>query len=68
MAASGEYSELRQTEISAAEQLSQYEVISEEQGIYRIPIERSISLIANEPQPASRNAATLQNWRRFSLD
>ena len=45
-----EYPELRETEIMAAEQLSQYDVLSEEEGVYRIPIERSISLIANQPR------------------
>lgn len=43
-----EYPELRETEITAAQQLSQYEIISEEEGVYRIPIERAIDLVAEE--------------------
>ena len=45
-----EYPELRETEITAAEQLTQYDVLSEEEGVYRIPIERSISIMANQPR------------------
>ena len=50
-----EYPELQETEITAAEQLSQYDVLIEEEGVYRIPIERSISLIANEARQEQRS-------------
>lgn len=43
-----DYPELRQVELEAARQLSQYEVVNAEQGVYRVPIDRAIDLIVNE--------------------
>ena len=42
------YPELRETEVAAAQQLSQYEILSEEEGVYRIPIDRAIDLVAED--------------------
>lgn len=43
-----DYTTLRQTELEATRKLSRYEVISEEAGTYRIPIDRAMELVANE--------------------
>ena len=51
-AANLNYPELRQTELSAARQLTQYEVIDAGQGIYRIPIDRAIDLMVREAYQA----------------
>lgn len=40
--------DLRETQIQATQQLEQYGVVDEEQGIYRIPIDRAMDIIANE--------------------
>lgn len=53
----GRYSELREAEIEAARQLEQYEVVNEEDGVYRIPIDRAMEIIANEEYQASQNAS-----------
>jgi hypothetical protein len=42
------YTTLRQARLDAAEQLEQYRVIDEEEGIYQIPIDRAMDIIANE--------------------
>ena len=42
------YPELQETEVEAAQLLTQYEVVSEEEGVYRIPIDRAIDLVADE--------------------
>jgi hypothetical protein len=43
-----DYTELQETETEAARQLNQYDVVSEEEGVYRIPIERAMDLMADE--------------------
>ncbi len=65
-----QYTDLRQAEIEAARALDQYDVLDEEEGVYRIPIDRAMSLMANEayqegqrpisdaaPLPAEQSAA-----------
>ncbi len=44
------YPDLVETEAAAARQLSQYEVLSDADGVYRVPIDRVITLMANEAQ------------------
>ena len=48
--ATQDYPVLRQTEAEAANQLTQYEIINDEEGVYRIPIHRAIDLMAREAQ------------------
>lgn len=43
-----EYEQTRQAELEATQQLQQYGVVDEEEGIYRIPIDRAMDLIATE--------------------
>lgn len=43
-----QYEEVRQAEIEATEKLQQYGVVNEEEGTYRIPIDRAMDLIATE--------------------
>lgn len=43
-----EYPDLRETELEAARQLGQYEVLDAEEGVYRIPIDRAINLMVDE--------------------
>lgn len=43
-----DYTEIRQVEADAARKLSRYEVVDEEAGTYRIPIDRAMDLIVNE--------------------
>jgi hypothetical protein len=43
-----QYTDLRQAEIEAARALDQYDVLDEEEGVYRIPIDRAMDLMANE--------------------
>ncbi|MFQ5568825.1 MAG: hypothetical protein ACE5G0_04070 [Rhodothermales bacterium] len=52
MAASAEYPETREVELQAARKLNQYGVIDQNQGIYRIPIDRAIDLMVNEAYQA----------------
>jgi hypothetical protein len=42
------YTELQETEIEAARELNQYDVIDEQDGVYRIPIDRAMDIMANE--------------------
>lgn len=42
------YTTLQETEIDAARQLNQYEIVNEQEGIYRIPIDRAMEIIATE--------------------
>lgn len=42
------YPELAETEAAAARQLDHYEVLNDAQGVYRVPIDRVITLMANE--------------------
>jgi hypothetical protein len=58
------YPELRETEIEAASQLTQYQVISDAQGIYQIPIDEAMRLMVNE---AERNAGTRQTSTELPL-
>lgn len=50
----GNYTELQQTEIDAARQLERYDVVSEEDSVYRIPIDRAMDIIANEAYQESQ--------------
>jgi hypothetical protein len=48
-AASGvNYPELRQVEATADEQLEQYKILNDAEGVYRIPIDRAMELMVNE--------------------
>jgi uncharacterized protein YpmB len=42
------YQQIRQTETEMTQQLQQYGVVDEEEGVYRIPIDRAMDLIATE--------------------
>ncbi len=42
------YDQIRQAELEATQKLQQYEVVDEEEGVYRIPIDRAMDLIATE--------------------
>src|SRR5690554_3030799 len=44
------YPELREAELRATQQLSQYGVVDEAEGIYRIPIDEAIDIMADEAQ------------------
>lgn len=43
-----DYEQLREAELEATQRLQQYGVVSEEEGQYRIPIDRAMDLIATE--------------------
>lgn len=43
-----QYRDIQQAEMEAAQQLQQYGVVDEEEGTYRIPIDRAMDLIATE--------------------
>ena len=47
-AASVNYPELRQVEATADEQLEQYKILNDANGVYRIPIDRAMELMVNE--------------------
>lgn len=47
------YNELEATEIEAARQLESYDVVDEEAGVYRIPIDRAMDIMANEAYTGS---------------
>ncbi len=51
------YPELRETEVEAARLLDQYEVVSEEERTYRIPIQEAMDLIVNEQYEAPASGA-----------
>lgn len=42
------YPQLRETEVNAARLLTQYEVVDDAAGVYRIPIDRAMRLMVNE--------------------
>ena len=42
------YPELREIELNATRQLSQYGVVNQEEGVYRIPINRAIEVVVEE--------------------
>lgn len=46
--ASEDYPELRQTEADATNKLTQYEILNDEQGVYRIPVDRAMDLMVRE--------------------
>ena len=52
------YPELRRTDLNAQQLLEQYGVTDREQGLYRIPIERSMRLMIDEAQAQRSGAAT----------
>ncbi|WP_263834579.1 fibronectin type III domain-containing protein [Salinibacter sp.] len=43
-----QYRDIKQAEMEAAQELQQYEVVDEEEGTYRIPIDRAMDLVARE--------------------
>ena len=43
-----QYRDIKQVEMEAAQELQQYEVVDEEEGTYRIPIDRAMDLVARE--------------------
>ncbi|HMB94007.1 MAG TPA: hypothetical protein VKP65_24365 [Rhodothermales bacterium] len=47
-AAGVDYPELRQVEATADEQLEQYKILNDAEGVYRIPIDRAMELMVNE--------------------
>ena len=46
--AQADYPELREARAAAASQLTQYDVVSAAEGIYQIPIDQAMNLMANE--------------------
>lgn len=44
----GGNSDLRETRLQATQKMEQYGVVNEEEGVYRIPIDRAMDIIANE--------------------
>jgi len=50
----GEYTQLREVEAQAEEQLSQTGVVDEQQGVYRIPIDEAMDIIATEQYRAQQ--------------
>jgi hypothetical protein len=60
------YPLLRETQTNALQKLTQYEVIDEEQGVYRIPIDQAMTLMVNEAyeQPEGAYAEELRMLRR----
>ena len=49
------YTELQEEEIESARQLQQYEIINQEDGVYRIPIDRAMDIIATEEYQRQQN-------------
>lgn len=49
------YPELREIELDATRQLSQYGVVNEEEGVYRIPIDRAIEVMVEESRETDRD-------------
>lgn len=50
------YERLQQAEMEATQRLSQYGVVDEEEGIYRIPIDRAMDLVAAEDDQPSADS------------
>lgn len=48
------YEMLQQSEVEAQQDLTQYEVVDEEEGVYQIPIDRAMDVIATEEYQQSR--------------
>lgn len=53
-----QYGQLRQAELEAEKQLREYGVVDEEEGIYRIPIDRAMDLIATEEYQQRRQQSS----------
>jgi len=51
------YEMLRQAETEAQQDLTQYEVVDEEEGVYQIPIDRAMDIIATEEYQQQREAS-----------
>ncbi len=50
------YPELREVESSAARELDHYEVLNDANGVYRVPIDRVITILSNEARTSSDTA------------
>ena len=55
-----EYPDLRETNAQAAQKLSQYEVIDAEQGVYRIPIDQAMDIMANQAYQEGERTYSLE--------
>ena len=53
VAAEAEYPDRRLMDLEAERVLSRYEVLDRDQGIYRIPIERAMEVVARQAMPDS---------------
>jgi hypothetical protein len=51
-----DYEQLRQTEVEAAQELEQYGVVDGEAGVYQVPIDRAMEIIATEEYQEQQNA------------
>jgi hypothetical protein len=51
------YEMLQQSETEARQDLTQYEVVDEEEGVYQIPIDRAMDVIATEEYERTRGAS-----------
>lgn len=51
-----DYEQLRQTEVEAAQELEQYGVVDGETGVYQVPIDRAMEIIATEEYQEQQNA------------
>lgn len=58
------YPELSEVEAAAARELSQYEVVNDAEGVFRVPIDRVITLMTNEAQTA-RDTTILEELPLF---
>jgi hypothetical protein len=54
------YELLQQAEMEAQQELEQYKVVDEEEGIYQIPIGRAMDVIAGEEYQRTEGAAGAQ--------
>lgn len=57
------YPELREAELNATRQLSQYGVVDEQEGVYRIPVDRAIEIMANEARQSDGEYSSELNLR-----
>ena len=46
--ASGNYPELRETEAEATNKLTQYEILNDQEAVYRIPVDRAMDLMVQQ--------------------
>lgn len=51
------YEMLQQSEMEAQQDLTQYEVVDEEEGVYQIPIDRAMDIIATEEYQRTRSSS-----------